>query len=258
VTFPVFITSIGTPTRPFVYLDNWALGDFSEHAALRERLLRILAKGTLLLSMLNLLETARARGQTIQHIASFLDAVGSRWAPVALSTRYVEEREDAGTEFPWRDEKNMPVLLAAPRVFWRPGNLVRRLQEPWAKDAVRKWEEQEVADIAAILGAGREGHRAGSLKLDRTTDVPAKLDTRAVFATITQRVVRKDVKLERHNIEDFLHTCVPVAHADAVLLDGKTKRALLERMDTPAKVFSATEVESALEWLETTWPEEPR
>jgi hypothetical protein len=53
-------------------------------------------------------------------------------------------------------------------------------------------------------------------------DVPAKLDTRAVFATITQRVVRKDVKLERHNIEDFLHTCVPVAHADAAFLDGKT------------------------------------
>jgi hypothetical protein len=252
------IHSVGTPVRPFVYLDNWALGDFAEHAALRERLLRVLARGTLLLSMLNLLETARASRRTTKTIASFLDAVGPHWAPVALSTRYVEEREEAGAEFPWRDEKNMPVLLAAPRVFWNPGNLVRRLQEPWAKDAVRKWEEQEVADIAAILGAGREGHRAGTLKLDRTSDVPAKLDTRAVMASVTQRMVRKDVKLERHNIEDFFHTCVPVAHADAVFLDGKTKRALLERMDTPARVFSASEVEDALQWLETTWPEERR
>lgn len=175
------IHSVGTPVRPFVYLDNWALGDFAEHAALRERLLRVLARGTLLLSMLNLLETARASRRTTKFIASFLDAVGPHWAPVALSTRYVGEREDAGAEFPWRDEKNMPVLLAAPRVFWKPGNLVRRLQEPWAKDAVRKWGEQEVADIAAILGAGRKGHRAGSLKLDRTTDVPANLDTRELL-----------------------------------------------------------------------------
>ena len=258
MTFPAFIASVGTPTRPFVYLDNWALGDFSEHDALRDRLLRVLARGTLLLSMLNLLETARARGRTIERIASFLDEVGPRWAPVALSARYVEEREDAGAEFPWRDETHMPVLLAGPRVFWKPGNLVRRLQEPWAKDALRKWEEQEVADIAALLGAGREAHRAGKLELDRTSDVPSKLDTRAVFATITQRVVRKEVKLERHNIEDFLHTRVPVAHADAVFLDGKTKRTLLERMDTPAKVFSASEVENALQWLETTWPEETR
>jgi hypothetical protein len=49
-----------------------------------------------------------------------------------------------------------------------------------------------------------------------------------------------------------------VARADAVFLDGKTKRALLERMDPSAKVFSASEVEKALQWLETTWPEETR
>lgn len=250
----MLIVSVGTPTRPYVYLDHWALCDFSEDGALGGRLLRILSRGTLLLSMLNLLETARAKGRTAKSIAAFLDSVGPRWAPVALSSRYVEEREDAGVEFPWRDEVNMPVLLRAPRVAWRPGALVRRLQEPWAADAVRKWEDQEVADVAAMLDVARTRHLDGSLKLDRTSDVPARLDTRAVFATVVQRLIRKSVKLQRHNIEDFLHTCVPVTHCDVVFLDGPTKHQLLERMDTPAKVFSRTEVQEALVYLEKGWP----
>jgi hypothetical protein len=135
-------------------------------------------------------------------------------------------------------------LLRAPRVSWRPGALVHRLQEPWAADAVQKWEEQEVGAVAAMLDIARARH------LDRTSDVPAELDTRAVFATVIQRLVRKSVKLERHNIEDFLHTCVPVVHCDAVFLDGPTKRQFLERMNTPAKVFLRSEIDEALTFLE--------
>ena len=70
-------------------------------------------------------------------------------------------------------------------------------------------------------------------------------------------VVRASPATTARDGEDFLHTCVPVAHADAVFLDGKTKRALLERMGTPAKVFSASEVNEALEFLDRYPPSVP-
>ena len=239
-----------------MYLDHWALSDFSEKPALRERVLRVLGRGTLMVSMLNMLETARMSGTSVESIASFLDEVGSNWAPIVLSSGAVRRRERDGILFPWRDELNMPVLLVAPRVQWKPGVLVRRLQEPWAADVLAKWEDTEVGDLSRLLKDARDRYRAGTLKLDRTNDIPDHLDTRSVFGTIIQRFVRGSGKLGRNNIEDLLHTCVPVAHADVVFLDGPTKRQLLDRLQTPAKVYSASEVEDGLEYLEAGWPPE--
>ncbi len=57
------------------------------------------------------------------------------------------------------------------------------------------------------------------------------------------------MKLDRNQIDDLLHTFVPVAHADVVFLDAKTKK-LLERMNTRANVFSRPQLEAALQHLE--------
>ena len=42
--------------RPLVYLDHWALSDISGDAELRSRVLRVLQRGTLLFSSLNLMD----------------------------------------------------------------------------------------------------------------------------------------------------------------------------------------------------------
>jgi hypothetical protein len=91
--------------RPLVYLDHWALSDISGDAELRSRVLRVLQRGTLLFSSLNLMETARTKGATLENIASFLDDVGDRWAPIFLNSTEVGRRERAGILEPWRDEQ---------------------------------------------------------------------------------------------------------------------------------------------------------
>ncbi len=235
--------------RPLVYMDHWALSDISGDAKLHGRMLRILQRGTLLFSSMNLMETARAKGATLENIASFLDDVGDRWAPISLNSTEVGLRERAGILEPWRDEQIPLWVRHAPRVDGKLSKLVRRGQEPWAAEALKRWEQEEGAAISAMTSVARERVRKGTLKLDGWSDVPDVLDAHGVFATVLQRYARGTLKVERHQIDDLLHLVVPVAHADVVFLDRKTK-SLLERMNTRAKVFSKREIEAAFQQLE--------
>lgn len=239
--------------RPFIYLDHWAFSTFSTQATMRERLLEVLERGTLLISILNFMEMARAKGATAKSIAAFLDAVGGRWAAITTTPGTVVSREREYRLDPWRDEVNLPVLLRAPGVQWRPANLARRMQEPLlAAQTLPGWE-RIAASLAADFEVARRRVRAGDLKLDGFWDIPSELGTHVVFATVLQRLVRGSLNLERHQIDDLLHTCIPVTYCDVVFLDRKTK-TLLEGMETRAKVFYAGELEEALAYLEGRWP----
>src|SRR6266852_9700462 len=127
--------------RPLIYMDHWALRNISSDLALRSRMLRILERGTLLFSFMNLLEIARNRGASVKNIISFLDGVGSHWAPISLSSSAVGRRERAGELEPWRAEY-MLDWLRAPRVKGKVSGLVRSGQEPWAAQNLKAWEQE--------------------------------------------------------------------------------------------------------------------
>lgn len=241
---------MGVAARPLYYLDHWALSDISNDSVLRERVLRISRYGTLLFSMFNLVETGRLHGPKLENIISFLEAIGPRWAPISPDRALIWRRERAGELDPWRDEQVFPHWLRAPQVDGKLPHLVRRFQEPWAAEAFKTWERREIADIRSYLSVAHERVRKGKLKLDGTSDVPFVLDSKGVFDTVIQRVVRRDVKLDRNQIEDVLHAIHSVPHADVVFLDWRTKK-LIERMRTRAKVFSRTELEDGLRELES-------
>jgi len=234
--------------RPLVYMDHWALRNISSDPALRSRMLRILERGTLLFSFMNLLEIARNRGASVKNIISFLDGVGSHWALISLSSSAVGRRERAGELDPWRAEY-MLDWLHAPGVGGKLSGLVRRTQEPWAMREVNFWEKQEAAEISAMIAIARQRVRTGNMALDRTSEIPDVLDPRGIFETVIQRLTRGSLNLVRNQIDDLFHMIVPVAHADVVFLDSKTKK-LLEGMATRAKVFSKSEIEAAFQYLE--------
>jgi len=112
----------------------------------------------------------------------------------------------------------------------------------------KRWEQQEAAAINAMISVARE--RKNALKLDGWSDVPQLLDWHGVHRTVIQRLAGGNVKLDRHQVDDLFHTVVPVAHADVVFLDRKTK-SLLKGMNTRSKVFSKREIEVAFQHLET-------
>jgi hypothetical protein len=234
--------------RPLVYLDQWALSDISKDSGLRPRLLAVLTRGTLLLSFMNLMEIARTKGSTFENIVSFFDEIGTHWASITLNSSEVGDRERIGELEPWRTDF-IEHLLSAPGVNGKLSNLVRRSHEPWAEAALKLWENQEAKNIGDMLAVARERVRKGDLKLDRTSGVPEVLDSRNVFATVIQRYVRGSLKLDRNQIDDLLHTIIPVTYADVVFLDTKTKE-LLTGMDTRAQVFSKNELERGIQYLE--------
>jgi hypothetical protein len=215
-------------------------------------MLPLLVRGTLLFSWLNLLEIGRTSAQTRESIATFLEAVGSHWAPINLSPRTVVRRERAGILDPWRDEPS-PLWESAYRIDGGDlGKVARRAEPTRSAESLKLWEETLAAEIAADLSGAREAVRKGELRLDRTNDVPALLDTQNVFGTVIQRYARGSLKIERNQIDDLLHTIVPIVHADAVFLDGPTKRELLKGLNGRAKVFCKSELDAAFEYLEKT------
>jgi len=213
----------------------------------------MLGRGTLFISLLNFVEMARTRGGTATNIPAFLDRVGVRWSALTLSPRMVVSREKQYRLDPWRDEIYLPHLLRAPGVHGKPGNLARRIQQPKIRNQIVAEWEKIAAGLAADFLEARRRNRTGDLTLDGFWDIPPELGTSTIFATTLQRLVRSSLKLERHQIDDLLHTCIPVAFCDVVFLDRKTKN-LLKGMQTHAKVFYAGELEEALSYLERLWP----
>ncbi len=166
--------------RPLIYPDHWALIDISEDAKLRSRMLQVLQRGTLLFSSMNLMGTARTKGADLENIATFLDEVGDRWAPISLNTTEVRLRERTGMLEPWRDEELLRWVRDAPGVGGKLSQLVRRGQEPWAAEANKLWEQGEAAKIGAMIADGREAFRKGTLKFGSLPAVHGVLDTKAL------------------------------------------------------------------------------
>ncbi|MBI4242811.1 MAG: hypothetical protein HY606_01870 [Planctomycetes bacterium] len=81
-----------------VYLDNYAIIEFSKNNELKDRLLSALKQeGTLLFSWANSEEILGPKGIQAENVRSFLQAVGNNWAPLpGLSPWKIVEKENKG------------------------------------------------------------------------------------------------------------------------------------------------------------------
>lgn len=214
-------------------------------------MLRVLSRGTLLISVMNVLEVARmvanaTRLSTLMRILDFLEAAGPNWVIVDLNVGSVGRREEQGDPLAWvntewcvRARRQLGCISLAP--------LVGRTTQPAVRAALGSWGA-DATEVMQMVEVARARARVGTLSLDGTPR-PGSGRTPAVFDMLLQKLAMSDLALDRSQLDDLLHACVPLAYADVVFLD-KRWPMLLARHPLGRKVFPRARVDDALFVLE--------
>lgn len=242
--------------RPGIYLDHWAMRFFADDTAPRTRFLEALkTKGTVLISIMNIVEIAGNTGQSAADLRTFLDAIGPHWFPISVNARLVAEREDS-----YKAGDNPPVLGDAIvldndfRQHLEAGNvslaglvdLTRGKNGTELIDTARK-DENVVIDGVKCW---RDKYDTNEKILDEkwpTMKFDAAKPMRSIYNHIMRLCITDSFTFNDNHVRDLLHATVPTAYADVVLLDphwaeqvSKVRRQLGLPEDRPRVYTKAT------------------
>lgn len=260
---PVLMQNV---TSPSVYLDLWALMDFAEDDALRDRLVAVLRRrgGTLAVSWVLLLEFSKvARDDTRGRVIELLEDLGSQLAFLQpLADRVVDEEDrllatppslwDRGPHHDMDFVKMAQRCARPPRVLDVPA-LFELMSDP--DFASQRAQMEAVAThSSALLEEKRQKYRndpafAATVDAPRKGETPLPQPTRYVIRELFQGLIRDEKKMTVNDWIDLLHMEVAVSYLDLVLLDrswaarANDIRARLAKaglLTNYARVFSKT------------------
>lgn len=259
---------------PAVYFDHWALRRISEDGALRHRFTKALVRrgGTLMLSWLNLVEFTKVTDASQARAAEALieDLLPNVFF-FEVNPFTVIEAEDAllaGAD-PFPPHEDMQFLSAfialkpnSPRPFtaW---NLFTIPLESGLHPRMDGPADTAVERVEALRAAFHSDAEFESRVRKQPQGQPFQHGTRYVLREFVRLVLLdQSHKFSRNHAIDLIHSVVPLAYCDIVLLDKHWKaqaekvreRVAAANMTFPvAKVFSAKadEVSKFLELIES-------
>ena len=259
---------------PAIYFDHWALRDISEDATLRRRFTKALVSrgGTLMLSWLNLVEFTKVTDASQAHAAEALveDLLPNVFF-FEVNPFTVIEAEDAllagADPFPpHADTQFLSAFTALRPDSLRPftaKNLFTIPQESGLHprmDALADTVVERVDALRTVLLSDAE-FESQVRRLPKGH--PIQHGTRYVLRELVRpALVDQSIKFSRNHSIDLIHSVVPLAYCDIVLLDKHWKaqaekvreRVAAANMTFPvAKVFSgkADEISQFLALMES-------
>jgi len=205
---------------PLVYLDHCALRGISSDSTALERVRKTFeARGTLMFSIVNMLEMAANRGRSYDQLRALLDALGPYWVPSDIDPDRVLRNELSGSVMP---KSFFPPL----DVF---GHIFRALPEGTFSlgTALDKLHDADFRNRApGVLGGrpgflkllreSREAFRSGS-KLPPNNLPPHTLPW--IQAGLTRLLVTDGKKITKNDAVDLLHAVVPLRYATVLVFD---------------------------------------
>jgi hypothetical protein len=228
---------------PLIYLDHAFLRRLSKNMREQHRFLTAISRrGTLALSMLNMLEIgAHEPGPSVVKLHRFLVEVGNRWCllnidPIGVSARAHERGE--------REEEMAFDRELTEEYISRTGNRSRvvgldrfvpiaRSDSAWARGQL----DEMKSSIRAYLVPAQRHHEV--TKRAMTPEIPGAR-AEACFIELANSVLRSGTAIEENDIVDLFHAAVPLSLCDFVLLDGQWTE-FSNRVPAPprrARVFS--------------------
>lgn len=205
---------------PLIYLDHCAVRGISSDPEKSERLRRIFeTRGTLMFSIINILEMAANRGKSYDEIHRMLDALGPYWVPSDIDPARVEANEATGAVMP---KSFFPELS----VF---GHIFRALPDGTFSlgEALETIHDAEFRQRAPDVLGGRPGflkmlreHRERHLAGDKLLPMPFAPHTLPwIQHSLVRLLVTDGKKITRNDAVDLLHAVVPLRYAVVVVLD---------------------------------------
>lgn len=241
---------------PMIYLDNWALsGVFANDVARQKRLLCTLQKrGTLLLSWANIMELP-----AYAPIRTLFDGIGANWYPLEWNFFSCMRKEEQ--QAPRHNSPSLSTNLLAtyyPFVHERVCSLTELLRLiskcPTSFQAARNKIKDAVQSLVNLV-------KSAFLKDPNWIDKEfppvafyALQPTRYVFNRLMRALAaERGFTFTANDGLDLIHTVVPVAYADFVLLD-KTWTQRVRALSMPGRAvhaFYEAEVDHFLNALES-------
>lgn len=236
--------------RPTIYLDHWALRDFSSDQPLRNRFLSAFKnRGTLLFSWANIIEVSRNTGSSAEQIRSFLSEIEEQWFPVTMDPYKVIEREKR-----YKPGNNNPSFdidfIKAYYPYIHDGNLSLSSIVGLTQDDQEKPEPESIhaltTEICQLVQCGREQWCIDPQSFcNAFPDFLFNPDRAAEFTynRLMRLMCKESFKFEANDALDFCHATVSLAYGDFVLLD-KHWADLARKLKLPdhVRVYSKCQV----------------
>lgn len=237
---------------PLVYFDHWALREVSSSASRQDHLLETFrARGTLMVSLINMLEMAKqGPGPSLDRIYCLLDGIGAHWVLTEYDPAVVGEREARGVV--------PPEAFIAPLEVFRlvygqlpPGTLMLGTAlAQFHDDEARKRAKAMLAQFGLVerLRELRARHRR------REVMVPNPYPERSVGwiqLELLRYLVKDGKNIQDNDIVDAWHAVVPLRYAHIVLLDGAWVN-FASKLNLPdTALFAKPDLDAALDAIRT-------
>lgn len=244
---------------PLIYMDNWALSDFSTDASLRQRFLKLFKdRGTLAVSVMNAVEIASHHGEERPELRSFLGEIGPHWFPLTTSSDKVMEAQE--TDHDTQSGCFSEAFLSDPHFLSRlhTGNLtlVHLVDLTRGADGSALETADRSSEIAKALSSIRSKYAVDPKVLDTywpALPFSSQAPMRPIYNAFMRLCVKQSFNLTKVNhLRDLQHAIASVACAEMTLLDKhwtKQAREVQKQLKMPSdfvKIYWRAEVEQFL------------
>lgn len=256
---------------PMVYLDHWALNDFSMNETLRGRFIKVMARngGTFRLSVFNMLELSR-QGDSAQvnRILEMIDSIPD-CGLINIDPREVIEKENALILDPsLKLNPSAEIDIVAAHVMaqsypteWHISDILRKAIRDLPSTRLSESNADFLKDMNRLLGIARGDkdhlHRA-SKRFQRLKEYGPKYQaaTRELFTMALDFVMRNtQMKMAQYSEwTDLFHVVVPVCYCDLVMVDKRWRSFVAQTgFSYPhiAMVFDKRSCDSFFQAIET-------
>jgi hypothetical protein len=230
-----------------VYLDHWAVREISKSPARRDHFLETFRdRGTLMFSVVNIVEMGHNSADSYAQIRALLDGVGPYWLFSDPDPATVQRRLAAGLIAPAAFLASVQLFAhicgSMPEGAFRLGTALDRLQNQSFRDAVGGMLTR--AKIVRLLEYSRPRHGQRKKKIPN----PHPPRSPMWIALELLRFLEKDgKKITNNDAIDIMHAAVPLCFAPIVLLD-KAWTNFARKLKLPdTEVYALRDLDTALE-----------
>src|SRR3989442_2239301 len=226
---------------PLVYLDHCAIRGISSDPAKRAHLRQTFeTRGSLMFSVMNMVEMARNSGESYANICDLLDELGPHCIPADLDPATVVDRELHGVPPPavFLVILEMLGLLvrAMPPGQVEFGSALRALQDADYRE--RAPELLRHPEMLRDLELYRRRARSGEKMLPLPKP---KYSLRLIEISLVRRLLKDSKNMSDNDINDVFHAVVPLRYARVVVLDGAWANCASTLKVRDTNIFAATE-----------------
>jgi hypothetical protein len=233
---------------PLVYLDHWAIREISSSPEYRAHFLETFrTRGTLMFSVMNMLEMARNTGESYARIRDLLDAVDRYWVLSDPDPRTAHERERRGILPP--ETFHVPVAIFAgiyknlPEGTLHLGAALESLQDEVFRDRARAMLERP-SELRRLLLKARKRYERGEIWQGSSFPTGSP---QWISDMLTRCLIEGGKRIEENDVVDLLHAAIPLRYAAIVLLDKAWADFARKLRLADVQIFAKPQLLEALE-----------